>query len=286
MDPVFVPSIIVMGGLGFLFGAGLAYASRQFAVKVDPKVEQIFEILPHVNCGACGQAGCNAYADAVAAGRVPPNQCTPGGRDIIAKISFIMGLTGVQSEEPKVAVVQCQGGHEQAVEKFIYEGIQDCHAALLIGGGHKACRYGCLGLASCVHACPFDAMVMNANGLPEVIEAKCTGCNVCVVTCPRNIMAMIPRDQKVFLGCISQDRAKDVKSVCSVGCWACKICVSPKVVPTGTIVMNGNLPVIKDVTSEQVYTAAEKCPALSYVVRIAKPDMVANKPVLEQIIEG
>ncbi len=171
--------------------------------------------------------------------------------------------------EPKVAVVQCRGGKAEAVEKFAYFGPQDCTAATLVGGGHKGCSYGCLGLGSCVRACPFGAMYMSDNGLPVVIEEKCTGCNVCVVTCPRGIMALIPRSQKVYLGCVSQDKLKAVKSVCTVGCYTCKICVTPKVTPSGAIVMEGNLPVIKDIDSPDLYTAAEKCPAGCYVAREA-----------------
>ena len=43
--------------------------------------------------------------------------------------------------------------------------------------------------------------------------------------------------------------------------------------------MDGNLPVIKDVTHDELYDAAEKCPAGSYVVRIQKP-VAAEKVVL------
>ncbi|NIA29790.1 MAG: Fe-S cluster domain-containing protein [Actinobacteria bacterium] len=282
MDPLFLSSIIALGGLGLLFGVGLAFAAKKFAVKVDPRVEEIVEILPGANCGACGQPGCSAYAEAVVAGRVPPNKCSPGGQDVAARMSHILGITGVEAEEPKVAVVQCQGGKAEAREKFIYEGIQDCSAAELIGGGHKACEYGCLGLGSCVKACPFDAMYMSDNDLPVVIEDKCTGCNVCVITCPRDIMALIPRSQKVFLGCVSQDKLKAVKSVCSVGCFACKICTIPKVTPSGAIKMEGNLPVIQDIHSEELFAAVAKCPSKSYVVRKVSEPVTESKDKLEK----
>jgi len=282
MDPLFLSSIIALGGLGLLFGVGLAFAAKKFAVKVDPRVEEIVEILPGANCGACGQPGCSAYAEAVVAGQTPPNKCSPGGQEVAEKISQILGLTGVEAEEPKVAVVQCQGGKAEAKEKFIYEGIQDCSAAELVGGGHKACEYGCLGLGSCVKACPFDAMYMSDNGLPVVIEDKCTGCNVCVVTCPRDIMALIPRSQKVFLGCVSQDKLKAVKSVCSVGCFACKICTTPKVTPSGAIKMEGNLPVIQDIHSEELFAAVAKCPSKSYVVREVQEPVNENINKIEK----
>ncbi|MBN2355471.1 Fe-S cluster domain-containing protein, partial [candidate division KSB1 bacterium] len=249
MDPLLLSSILVLGSLGLFFGSGLAFASKKLAVEVDPKVEEILAILPGANCGACGQPGCAAYAEAVAAGRVPPNKCTPGGKDVAEKISYIMGLTGVQVDEPKIVAVHCQGGFKEAKERSIYQGLDDCRAAVLIGGGSKACRYGCLGLGSCVKACPFDALYMNDNGLPVVIEEKCTGCGVCVLTCPRDILELIPVHQKVYLACRSLDKAKAVKNICKVGCWACKICVSPKVMPSGAIVMEGNLPEIKDINS-------------------------------------
>lgn len=271
MDPLFISSVIALAGLGLLFGAGLAYASKKFAVYVDPKVEQIVDVLPGANCGACGKPGCAAYAEAVVAGETPPNMCSPGGADVAEEISKILGVA-VEAAEPKVAVVQCQGGNEEAVEKFVYEGVQDCAAAELVSGGSKACSYGCLGLGSCVKACPFDAMYMSDNGLPVVIEDKCTACNVCVTTCPRGIMALIPRSQKVYLGCVSQDKAKAVKSVCKVGCFACKICTTPKVTPEGNIEMDGNLPVIKDIHSDDLYTAFERCPSNSYVIRIPRPE--------------
>ncbi len=278
MDLMFLSSIIALGALGLFFGLGLAYAAKKFAVKVDPKIEQIIESLPGANCGACGQPGCSAYAEAVVSGKVPPNKCTPGGQAVSEIISKIMGLEALESEEPKVAVVQCRGGKEEAQEKFEYQGVQDCHAAMLVGGGLKACQYGCLGLGSCVKACPFDAMYMNENGLPVVIEDKCTACGICVSTCPKGIMTLIPRSQKVFLGCVSQGKAKAVKSVCKVGCFACKICTMPKVTPSGAIQMEGNLPVIQDTNHIELYAAAKKCPSKSYVVRGEIPE---EEPVEE-----
>jgi electron transport complex protein RnfB len=276
MNPTLLYSILTLGSIGLLFGAGLAYAARKFAVEIDEKVEHIINLLPGANCGACGLPGCSAYAEAVVAGRVPPTRCTPGGIEVSTKIAHIMGITEVDMEEAKVAVVQCQGGKAEAVESFVYYGIEDCSAAELIGGGHKACQYGCLGFGSCVRACPFDAMYMNDNGLPVVIEDKCTGCGVCVTTCPRGIMAMIPRDQKIFLGCVSLEKAKAVKSVCKVGCFACKICATQKVAPNEEIVMEGNLPVIKDRKSPSLFTALEKCPTNSYVFRGDKSELVVT----------
>ncbi len=266
MDLVVISSILGIGSLGLLFGAALAYASKKFAVNVDPKIEQVLEVLPGANCGGCGYPGCAGYADAVVKSGAKITLCAPGGEETVKKIARILGVEAVV-QEPKVAVVQCRGDKEKAPNRFIYDGVEDCNAAQLIMGGAKGCIYGCLGLGSCVRACPFDAMYMADNGLPVVIEDKCTACGICVSTCPRGIMALIPVSQKVFLGCVSQDKAKAVKSVCSVGCIACGLCAKEKVTPNGSVVMEGNLPKIVKITSEDLMTAVEKCPTSSFVVR-------------------
>ncbi|HHV82778.1 MAG TPA: electron transporter RnfB, partial [Tepidanaerobacter syntrophicus] len=45
MSNIILISILSMGGLGLLLGAGLAIASKQLAVETDPKVDAILEVL-------------------------------------------------------------------------------------------------------------------------------------------------------------------------------------------------------------------------------------------------
>jgi len=266
---VIISSIIGIGGLGLLFGAGLAFASKKFAVEVDPKIEEIIDILPGANCGACGYPGCSGYAEAIvkSGANIKIDLCSPGGAEVSKNIARIMGVDAGEGHERKVAVVQCRGTNEKAPKRFLYQGIEDCTAAQLIMGGDKGCVYGCLGLGTCVRACPFEAMAMGDNGLPIVDEEKCTACGICVTVCPRGIMALIPVSQKIFLGCVSQDKAKAVKSVCSVGCIGCGLCSKEKVTPSGSIIMEGNLPKIINPIADDLPTAVEKCPTNSFVVR-------------------
>ena len=79
MEGILYPTL-VMGGLGVIFGALLAFASEKFYVAVDERQSKIREILPGANCGGCGYAGCDGYAKALASGDEDrTNLCVPGG---------------------------------------------------------------------------------------------------------------------------------------------------------------------------------------------------------------
>lgn len=267
MDAAIWVPIVGLGGLGLIFGLFLGYAAKKFSVEVDPKVEQIREILPGANCGGCGYPGCSGFAENLVSGKAKLDLCAPGGAAVVQKIAEILGMSEVATVVPVIATVQCRGGKQEAVERFHYHGIQDCVAAQLIDGGSKGCTYGCLGLGSCVKVCPFNAIFMNQNGLPDVIAEKCTGCGLCVKACPRQIITLTPKHQKIYLGCVSQGKGKDVKNVCTVGCTGCGLCSRPKITPSGSIQMNQNLPVIVNPDAADLVNAVEKCPTSSFVVR-------------------
>jgi Na+-translocating ferredoxin:NAD+ oxidoreductase RNF subunit RnfB len=266
MDIGILIPVATLGGLGFILAVGLAYASKKFAVEIDPRVEQVEEALAGINCGACGYPGCRGYAEAIVAGKVEIDKCAPGGMDSISGIAEIMG-TEIGQVVPKVAVVQCQGGHEQTEPKFDYQGVDDCRAAQMLGAGFKSCSYGCLGLGSCAAACPFDAITMGKNGLPIVDEEKCTACGICVSTCPRGIMALIPQTQEVYMGCINQDRGPAVKKICQVGCIACRLCVRKNPEGDSGIAMDGNLPSINYEKLTSWAEANDVCPQNCFITR-------------------
>ena len=148
---------ITLGILGMVFGIGLAIAADKFAVRVDPRIDSINEVLPGANCGACGQPGCSGFAQAVVEGKAPVTGCTVGQAAVAKLVANIMGVK-FEGKERVVAVVMC---HARGVkDKFIYNGIKDCRAANIFGGGFLGCDYGCLGLGTCVEACKFEAMYM------------------------------------------------------------------------------------------------------------------------------
>jgi len=187
---------LVLGGLGALCGFGLALAAKVFYVYVDPKIEAVAEALPGANCGGCGFPGCGANAEAIVKGKSSATSCVAGGPDVAAAIAAILGVS-VGAREPDLARPGCTYGVQDADLKFLYDGVWDCRAAVLLGGGSKVCPIGCVGLGTCAQACPFDALSMGPDNLPVVNLAKCTGCGTCERICPKNIITLTSNTSRI-----------------------------------------------------------------------------------------
>ena len=263
---IMITSFIVMSLISFIFGIGLAFASNKLAVKVDERVVLLKEALPGINCGACGFAGCQDYANAIIFHNAPLNKCSPGGKETSEKISNIMGVSA-QISEKMVAKVLCIGGYQEASSSKEYQGIKTCAAANLTKSA-KDCPFGCLGFGDCTLVCPFDAIHMNNNGLPVVDEDKCTGCGLCVKACPRNIIELAPFSAYLTVNCRSKDRGPVVQKYCKVGCIGCGICV--KACNGEGIYMENNLAIVDYKAYKGDGTPAVKCPKKTIVFQQAK----------------
>jgi len=213
-----------MGGLGVLFSSGLALANKKLYVEEDPRIAEVSELLPGANCGGCGYPGCQKFAEEVVLGNAEAADCSVAGSDVLDEIAELLGIE-VEAGENKIARVMCQGGIEETAKKAEYLGIQSCLAANLAGGGEKLCSYGCLGFGECVDSCPFDAIYMNDDGLPVVIEELCTGCGNCVDACPRDVIEIHPVSHKLFVLCKNHDDPKSSRQLCTKACIGCQICV-------------------------------------------------------------
>jgi electron transport complex protein RnfB len=251
-------TLIVLAGLGIVFGVALAIVAARFVVKVDPKVEQVRNTLPGANCGACGFAGCMGYAEAVVGNPdVAVSMCAPGKAAVAEKIAEITGKKA-ERVEPKIARVFCQGGNSLSQRKFIYTGVMDCTAAVLAAGGDKSCDYGCLGYATCMRACPFDAIRMSTDNLPIISKEKCTACGKCVAACPKQVIELAVESKAVVISCHSKDKGIDVKKKCQVGCIACGICV--RTCPVDAIKIDNNLARIDHAKCIVCGLCVKKCP--------------------------
>ncbi|MCF8062767.1 MAG: FAD-dependent oxidoreductase [Deltaproteobacteria bacterium] len=182
-------ALLAIGGLGLVAGLGLAVASRVFYVYVDPKIVAVEEALPGANCGGCGYPGCSGAAGAIVRGAAEPNVCVAGGSSVHTAIAGLLGVE-IKEREPEIARPGCTYGLDSADLKYEYDGFRGCGGAVLLDGGAKVCPVGCLGLGTCVRACPFGALSMGPDNLPVVDEELCTGCGTCERVCPKHIITL------------------------------------------------------------------------------------------------
>lgn len=234
-------AVAIVGGVGLVFGGLIALANKKLKVWEDPRIDQVAGMLPGANCGGCGLAGCRAFAEAVVAGTALPAGCNVLSADGVADLAAFLGVEAGEANK-RVARLLCAGGHDVAVRKADYYGVQSCAAAAAVAGGGKGCAWGCLGLADCAVACTFDAIEMNATGLPLVDPEKCTACGDCVSACPLGLFTLLPLESKLIVQCKSLLQGEAATRVCSVACNACGRCVADAA--PGLISMQNGLAVI------------------------------------------
>lgn len=218
--------LAVFSLLGLVFGFALAAAAAKFQVPVNPLVERVRDRLPSANCGACGFAGCQVYAEAVVArADVSPALCIPGRQPVASAVAELTGKAA-GSVVDRIVVLRCHGTSAYAKDEAEYAGIPTCAAASLVFGGPRACKNGCLGLGDCVRVCPFDALHLGPEGIPVVDAEACTGCGLCVAACPKDLFELYPRAHRIELSCVARDKQSVVRAACMVGCILCRKCVA------------------------------------------------------------
>lgn len=214
-------ALYMMGGLGIAVGVGLALASKIFYVYVDPKILAIDDELPGANCGGCGLPGCTANAEAIVEGKAEPDSCVAAGDDVTAAIAEIMGVS-IEAKEPDIALPGCTYGVGDAELKYIYDGMNDCRAAMMLGGGMKVCNIGCMGLGTCARVCPFDAIKMGPEGLPVVNEKRCTGCGSCERVCPKHIITLSSVTRRILKEFTTSECTTPCQRACPAGINICE----------------------------------------------------------------
>ncbi|MDO4568116.1 MAG: RnfABCDGE type electron transport complex subunit B [Clostridia bacterium] len=247
----------VLAAIGVIFGLVLEYASKRFAVETDERVNRVRSCLGGANCGACGFAGCDAFAAAVVAGEASVTACTPGGEGTARAIADILGVSAGESGPRMVGHVFCQGTSGIAKDRYEYQGISSCRAAAGHSGGPKLCRFACLGLGDCVSKCSFGAISI-ADGVAVVDPARCKGCGACAQVCPRGVIKLVSEDDTVNVYCRNTDTGRTAVEACMRACVACKRC--EKECKYGAIKVENGVAVIDHGKCTRCGVCVEKCP--------------------------
>lgn len=241
----------------------IALANKKLKVWEDPRIDQIVDILPGANCGACGLAGCRAFAEGVVEGVIAPAGCTVMGEAEREDLAEFLGVDAGEASKV-VARLLCAGGTDVAPRKARYHGLASCGAAVSVSGGGKGCAWGCVGFADCQVACDFDAILMTANELPLVDVDKCTACGDCVVACPLDLFVLMPLDHNLIVQCKNLLDGDAAEAVCAVACTACGRCVQDAA--PGLIEIDQGLAVVDyEKIETQNPEAVSRCPTNSIV---------------------
>ena len=126
--------------------------------------DRIDALLPQTQCTRCGYPDCRAYAEAVASGEAPLDQCPPGGAEGIRQLAQLLG-------RPELPLNPQFGGEGPRRVVYIEEAT-------------------CIGCTLCIQACPVDAIIGAPKRMHAVVEADCTGCELCLPVCPMDCIAL------------------------------------------------------------------------------------------------
>jgi Na+-translocating ferredoxin:NAD+ oxidoreductase RNF subunit RnfB len=262
MSNVVLFTILTLSTIGAASAIILYFVAQKFKVFEDPRIDIVEQALPLANCGGCGFAGCRNFSEAlVKAESFDGLFCPVGGNETMKTIATILDRQPVE-KEATVAVIRCNGTPQHRPRTSRYDGARSCTIAHILYIGESGCPHGCLGYGECVDACDFDAIHMNpVTGLPEVLDDKCTSCGVCVKACPRKIIELRkknPKDRKIFISCINEEKGAIARKNCEVACIGCGKCV--KVCPYEAITMENNLAYIDAVKCRLCRKCVVECP--------------------------
>lgn len=278
-------AVIVLGAIALVASVVLYAVSKKFAVKEDPRIGQVLEVLPGANCGGCGFAGCGGMADALVKGAdlgsIDGLTCPVGGSAVMGQVADLLGMA-VANTDPMVAVVRCNGSCEHRPRTVVYDGMRTCQAVNSTCAGETGCGFGCLGCGDCVAACLFGAISMDSEtGLPVVDEEKCTACGACAKACPRRIIELRkkgPKGRRVYVQCVNKDKGAVAKKACAAACIGCGKC--QKVCRFEAITVENNLAYIDFNKCKLCTKCVDECPTgalvkVNFPVRMPKPEATA-----------
>ena len=224
-----VVGIIILSIVGLGCAIAIYFTNKYLPSEAEhlKKAEELSQILPGMNCGACGKAGCFAYAQSLAQDPnvivETPCMAMMKNEEAIKELEDKLGMKLAGSDMNKVAIIRCNG---QSDLVFDYHGINTCKAAAQLAGGYKKCPFGCLGLGDCMTVCPENAISIDEEKNIAIFNhSKCIGCDLCTKECPNSLIEVVPGKLAQYLGCSYTSKKNIVnRDRCKQGCIHCHIC--------------------------------------------------------------
>ncbi len=157
-------------------------------------------LLPRLECGQCGYAGCAPYAEALISGEAEPAACTPGGAYVAYQLSQRLGLPS------------------SSAQAVLSDPLPAPQIARIDEGR-------CIGCTKCIEACPVDAIVGAAHQLHGILDDLCTGCGLCLPPCPVDCILMMPADVPATgWPALATPPASTLRTTEAAPCTACGDC--------------------------------------------------------------
>jgi len=256
-------ALVVLAIVGMGCGLAIYYVNRKLPEESETlrQTARIADVLPGMNCGACGRPGCFAYAQALAERpetiKESPCMTVLNDPDMVARLEEALGFKLDTAAMNLKAVVHCVGNSERTAE---YEGIESCKAAAQLFGGYKRCPFGCLGLGDCLRACPYDAYTIDPERNVAVVDwDRCIGCGLCVAECPHGLIELVPATTPQFLGCAYESLLPiPGRERCEQACIKCRKCVRAD--EGGRVKWNDER-ALPEIPWDPVPASVEACPA-------------------------
>ena len=264
MTSMILYNVMILSAIAVIAAVVLYLAAKKFYVAPNHLAEEIASLLPQANCGACGSAGCQDFANKCAAASEEDFKnlyCPVGGKNVMSAIAEKLGYQ-TADHEPTMAVLKCNGSCQSAPDKVEYVGMKSCRLASRVFVGKTGCPNGCLRMGDCVRNCPFGAIEINkVTGLPQVDPKKCTSCGTCVRICPRGLYEIRPIGKngvRIYVACSNTQKGAMARKNCKAACIGCMKCA--KICPD--IKVENNLSYIPTSVSAEQYGAelASNCP--------------------------
>ena len=222
-------TILAVALIGMVCGMAIYIVYIRVPHKVPglKKIDEINKLLPGANCGACGMAGCFAFAQHLVRNQALTDEASCpillSDPQAVKQLEIALGIEIDADAMTRKALLHCKGKSEVVYD---YSGVQTCKAASLVSMGFKSCPFACLGLGDCYKACKYDAIRFDREkGIVVIDYVKCTGCALCVKECPQGLIEMVGGKTKIALRCnYNELRPIPGRERCDSACIHCRKC--------------------------------------------------------------